>query len=172
MNPSFLLSRSNRAWLPWLLRAFLLAGLLPSPASAQELGPLFFTPEQRQELDRQRESGLSSLSSPSGQNEISGDATPANPAPPMLSIDGVVTRSSGKRTVWINGVAQDGQGGQESDQGVTTTTEHENPGAIIVQPEDGPTAHAKVGDTLNRNTGETTGLLGAGQIHIKVLPSR
>ncbi|GHU03270.1 hypothetical protein FACS1894158_01300 [Betaproteobacteria bacterium] len=151
MNPSFLF-RANRAW---PLCAFLLAGLFSSsPAPTQELGPLFFTPEHRQELDRQRESGLS------GQKEISGDLTPANPT---LSIDGVVTRSSGRRTVWVNGVAQ---------EGVTTITKRENPGAIIVQPEDGPAAHAKVGDTVDLNTGETTGLLGGGQIHIKVRPSR
>jgi hypothetical protein len=159
MNPSFLF-QPNRAW---RLRAFLLVvlvGILSSPAPAQELGPLFFTPEQRQELDRQREFSLS------GQNEISGDLAPANPT---LSIDGVVTRSSGKRTVWINNIAQDGQ---ESDQSVTTITKRENPGAVIVQPEDGPATHAKVGDTVNRNTGETTDLLGGGQIHIKTLPSR
>jgi hypothetical protein len=156
MTPSFPF-QPDRAW---PLCAFLLAGLLPSPAPAQELGPLFFTPEQRQELDRQREFGLS------GQNEISRDATTINPT---LTIDGVVTRSSGKRTVWINGVAQDGQ---ESDQGVTTITKRENPGAIIVQPGDGPATHANIGDTVNRNTGETTGLLGGGQIHIKALPSR
>ena len=57
-------------------------------ASADGLGRLFFTPERRQELDRRRQSPLP----PSN----AADSTAA------YRIDGVVTRSSGKRTVWIN----------------------------------------------------------------------
>jgi hypothetical protein len=156
MNPSF----PFRPDCAWLLCVLLLAGLLPSPAFAQELGPLFFTPERRQELDRQREFNIPE------QTEISEDPIPIDP---MLTIDGVVTRSSGKRTVWINGIAQDGQ---ETEQGVTVTPNRKNPGRVVVQPEGGPAARASVGDTINRNTGETTDLLGGGRIHIKALPSR
>ncbi|GHU33949.1 hypothetical protein AGMMS50256_26870 [Betaproteobacteria bacterium] len=156
MNPSFFF----RSDCVWLLYALLLPGIIPSSVSAQELGPLFFTPEQRQELDRQREFG------PPGQQKISGDPTPIDPP---LTIDGVVTRSSGKRTVWINGVAQDGQ---ETVQGVTVTPNRKNPGMVVVQPEAGPAARASVGNTLNRNTGEISDLLGGGRIHIKALPSR
>ena len=47
---SRLILRSRRARLP----ALLLAAALAAPAATQELGRLFFTPERRQALDRQR----------------------------------------------------------------------------------------------------------------------
>jgi hypothetical protein len=145
MNPS----SPFRADCTGLLCALLLAGFFPSTAPAQELGPLFFTPERRQELDRQREFKLQQ------RQEISEEDQ-------MLTINGVVTRSSGKRTVWINGVALDAQAG-----GLAVTPNRKNPGTIVVQTEDGPGARANVGDTVNRNTGETSDLLGSGRILIK-----
>jgi hypothetical protein len=150
MNPFF----SFRPNYTWPLCALLLAGLLPAPAPAQELGPLFFTPERRQELDRQREFKLQE------RQEIPDED-------PMLTINGVVTRSSGKRTVWINGVAQDAQAG-----GVAVTLNRKNPGTVVVQTEDGPATRANVGDTVNRNTGEASDLLGGGRIHIKIAPPK
>ena len=120
------------------------------PVPAQELGRLFFTPERREALDRQRQFKVpESL-------EV--------PADPTLTINGVVTRSSGKRTVWINGTAQeDGR----ADGGLAVTPSRGNPGQVVVQPEDGPTARVGVGDTVNRNTGDAAGLLGEGSIHIR-----
>jgi hypothetical protein len=139
----------------WPLCAFLLFGLLPSPAPAQELDRLFFTPERRQALDRQRQSKLQE------HQEI--------PEDPTLTIEGVVTRSSGKRTVWINGVAQNDR---DSASGVVVAPNRANPGVIIVLPESGPATQASVGDTVNRNTGEVTDLLQGGRIDIKTLPIR
>ena len=92
----------------------------------QELGRLFLTPERRQALDRQRQFNIQE------QKEI--------PADPTLTINGLVTRDSGKRTIWINGMAQ-----------------HER---------DTQTA-ARVGDTINRTTGETSDLLRGGRISIR-----
>ena len=117
------------------------------PVPAQELGRLFFTPERREALDRQRQFKVpESL-------EV--------PADPTLTINGVVTRSSGKRTVWINGTAQeDGH----TDSGLAVAPSRGNPGQVLVQPEDGPTSRVGVGDTVNRNTGETTTLLQGGRI--------
>ena len=141
---------SRRPQAARLLCALLLAAALPAPAAAQELGRLFFTPERREALDRQRQFNLPE------RREI--------PEDPTLTIDGVVTRSSGKRTVWINGVAQnDGR----TDSGLAVAPSRTNPGQIVVRPEDGPTARAGVGDTVNRNTGETADLLGGGSIRIQ-----
>jgi hypothetical protein len=131
--------------------ALLLATALPMPAAAQELGRLFFTPEQRRALDRQREFNLVE------RGEIAEE--------PALTIDGVVTRTSGRHTVWINGVAYD-------DEDVPVTPGRANPGRIAVRLPDGPDAEAGVGDTVNRNTGETAGLLGDGQIRIQTVPRR
>lgn len=61
-----------------------------TPSSgATELGRLFFTPEQRAQL----ESGL--------QPNVE---TPDRPR--VLSVSGIVQKHGGERTVWINGVAQ------------------------------------------------------------------
>ena len=73
-----------------LLCVFMLAALLGQTAGAEEtsgqLGRLFFTPERRQNLDRLRQLNIQE------QQEIPEDTA--------LTINGVVTRSSGKRTVW------------------------------------------------------------------------
>ena len=133
-----------------LLLGALLLTLTSLPAPAQELGRLFFTPERREALDRQRQ-----FKAPENL-EIPDD--------PTLTINGVVTRSSGKRTVWINGTAQeDGH----ADSGLVVAPSRGNPGQVLVQPEDGPTARVGVGNTVNRNTGESADLLGEGSIHIR-----
>ena len=64
--------------------------LMATPlANAEELGRLFYTPEQRAQLDA----------------EHARNTTPAD-SPNVMSIDGIVQRHGGERTVWINGVPQ------------------------------------------------------------------
>ena len=57
---------------------------MPCATTAEELGRLFFTPERRQQLDHQRQFNIEERSKV--------------PEDPTLTINGVVTRSSGKRT--------------------------------------------------------------------------
>lgn len=59
---------------------------LPGKAAAEPLGRLFFTPERRAVLERQRQTG-------SSEQEIFGTA---------LTLDGIVAGPDGKATVWIN----------------------------------------------------------------------
>lgn len=133
-----------------LLGTLLFVSAFCPPAQADdELGRLFFTPERRQALDRQRELNI--------------QETQVIPEDPTLTINGVVTRSSGKQTTWINGVAQN----ENDASGITVTTNRKTPGKVIVQPNDRPASKANVGDTINRNTGETSDLLGDGQIGIR-----
>ena len=133
-----------------LLGTLLFVSAFCPPAQADdELGRLFFTPERRQALDRQRELNI--------------QETQVIPEDPTLTINGVVTRSSGKQTTWINGVAQN----ENDTSGITVTTNRKTPGKVIVQPNDRPASKANVGDTINRNTGETSDLLGDGQIGIR-----
>jgi len=135
------------------LLATLIVGLAVCPlASAEdELGRLFFTPERRQHFDRLRQFNIQQ------KEEI--------PADPTLTINGVVTRSSGKRTVWVNGVAQNER---EAQSGATITPNRKDPGKVVVDTGEAPPAAARVGDTVNRTTGEATGLLGGGRIGVKV----
>jgi hypothetical protein len=122
------------------------------PAAAQEssdLGRLFFTPERRQLLDRQRELNIEA------QQDVPDD--------PTLVINGVVSRSSGKRTVWINGVPQNDNA---TPSGVSVVPRRGAPGRVIVQTSEGEIEDAVVGDSLNRNTGESTDILDGGSIRI------
>jgi hypothetical protein len=77
----------NRYSFPFLLLTLL--GLLPA-AQAGELGRLFFTPQQRQQLEFQE---TSSNSSDSGRRNY-------------IIVNGVVQKQGGNRTVWINGTEQ------------------------------------------------------------------
>ena len=133
----------------WLCAVTLLTALCPAASAEEELGRLFFTPERRQALDRQRQFNIEEK-----PQEIPEDAT--------FTINGVVTRSSGKRTVWINGVAQNDN---ERPSGVTIIPNRKAPGKVIVQPNDAPVGNARVGETVNRNTGEATDLLNGGSIY-------
>src|SRR5512141_1580820 len=65
----------------------------PARANAEELGRLFFTPQQRQDLDRRRVT-----------NRAEEEAPQIKEGP--LTLDGHVQRSSGKTATWINGVPQ------------------------------------------------------------------
>lgn len=145
MRDSYLPPRMQRPLLVFLL----LAAFTPIPAGSEELGRLFFTPERREMLDRQRQFNIQE------RKEI--------PEDPTLTINGVVTRSSGKRTLWINGVAQDET---NIGSGAAVTPNRANPGKVVVQPEGAPAARASVGDAVNRNTGESTDILGGGKILI------
>ncbi len=137
-----------------ILAALTLTALLAPPVAAQEssneLGRLFFTPERRQILDRQRQ-----------QNTQQEQDTSADPS---LTINGIVTRSSGKRTAWINDRPLHEN---EIQSEVILVPNRKEPGRIIVQASESPAAKARVGETVNRNTGESSDLLEGGQIDIR-----
>ncbi|MDD5299121.1 MAG: hypothetical protein PHD65_01350 [Gallionella sp.] len=72
-------------------------GLSVTPLSnAEELGRLFFTPEQRAQLEQDK-----------SQSTDSGDSHR------VLTVNGIVQKHGGARTVWINGIAQPAAGGDE-----------------------------------------------------------
>jgi hypothetical protein len=73
-----------------MLALLLLAG--SGHAAADGLGRLFFSPEQRAELDRQRLLARER----EGQPET----------PPLPRLTGEVRRSSGRRTLWLDGRPQ------------------------------------------------------------------
>lgn len=134
-----------------LLIAVLLSGVLSPAASAEEaLGRLFFTPERRQALDRQRQLNIQDV------KQVNED--------PALTINGMVTRSSGKSTSWVNGAAQNEN---EMSGSAVVVPRGNDAGKVEVQGGELPTATARVGETVNRNTGEAADLLGGGQISIR-----
>ncbi|MBL8502850.1 MAG: hypothetical protein JNL78_05385 [Rhodocyclaceae bacterium] len=136
------------------LPGILLAGLLTvaaaaPPAAAEELGRLFFTPERRTALDRQRQ-----LNIREAQPVIEG-AT--------LSVSGVVQRSSGKTTAWVNNTPQD----ESSEGAVRVQVDRANPASATVAAGEESPARLKVGEAINRATRETTSGVGEGRISVK-----
>jgi len=113
---------------------------LPSP-----LGRLFFTPEKRLALEHQRLSNIQETQTLEGA---------------IMSLDGIVQRSSGKSTVWINGHAQDEH--EAARTGVTVRLTPKNPGQAQLSPGEESPTQLKVGEAINRATGERNDHLGGG----------
>jgi len=114
------------------------------------LGRLFFTPERRSALERQRQYNIRESQAMEGET---------------LSINGVVLRSGGKKTYWVNGHAQNDD---NTSSGVTIMTNRKNPGRAKVTTTDGePMADLSVGETINLSTKEKQTGIGNGSLSIK-----
>lgn len=130
--------------------------LLSEAAMAQHdysgLGRLFFTPERRAALERQRQLNIQEVRTIEGAT---------------LRLDGIVKRSGGKSTVWINGNPQSENEIQRS--GVNVQLLPSKPGSALIAPGDEPATRLKVGEIVNRATGERDTRLGSGTV---VTPNR
>ena len=89
-------STLRRFMASWLALLSLCTGG-PSLAASAELGRLFYTPAQRVQLDSARAHHVTQFVS---------QTKPASPPP--LRYDGVVIRSDGQTTRWVDGKAQAG----------------------------------------------------------------
>ncbi len=121
------------------LAALLALASASGPAQAAGLGRLFFTPEQRRGRDRQ--AGLEDSAT--------------------LVINGVMRRSDGKATVWINGAPQ-----ALSHSKIHVLLSPRNPARITLGIAGGITARLRVGESLDRATGERRSGLAGGSIAI------
>ena len=146
-------SRPRRKAAGIALASWLLLGAWSAGTADEALGRLFFSPERRQQLDRQRES-----------NTLDKQQSDAEPG---LTIDGVVTRSGGKSTVWIN---RNPQREKEPGSNLQVTPGRGNPAQVIVRANGSPVVSARVGDTIDRETGQTRELLDAGQLRVQSVP--
>jgi len=114
----------------------------PAAATAEELGRLFFTPQQRQDLDRRR-----------ATNRAEEEAPQIKEGP--LTLDGHVQRSSGKTATWINGVPQ------------YDSHASRDPARITVVPNEGePGVSLKIGQIYERMSGEVRDNLQGGEIKV------
>jgi hypothetical protein len=112
-----------------LIVGALLLAVATGPAAAQEtLGRLFFTEQQRQDLDRRRQANIQ-------------EATVVVDS--LVTVNGQVSRSSGKSTTWINGVPQ------------TSTKRPHDPAKVTLPGGEGePSVTVKIGQTLDKARGE------------------
>ncbi len=134
-------------------------GASSAAIAAEALGRLFFTPEERQRLDRERQH-------PDEARARAGST---------IVINGVVARSSGKRTIWVNGAAQhDG----DTAGGVVVTTRREDPASIsVATATPGPSgvagrAKIRVGGSINLETAQAADLVAGGRIEARPRPER
>lgn len=117
----------------------LLLLLALTPAQGAELGRLFFTPAQRAALDNARKQNI--------RIEVGGDAgQPAVPVPQNISVNGLVQRSDGKSTVWLNHRAITEQ--QKTSGGVNITPSRKDHRVKLTVPESGRSVEIKVGQTV------------------------
>ena len=129
------------------VRALLVLLLIaPSLGNAQELGRLFFTPEQREALDARRKARVPDK--PAAAIVVS----------PTTRVDGFVKRSGGPSTVWVNGEAlPEGSG----------DAPRIAPSMSVSVGEGGRRTALKPGEVLDRGTGEVRDLIGDGEIRIQ-----
>ncbi|MGH8747391.1 MAG: hypothetical protein ACREUK_13000, partial [Burkholderiales bacterium] len=133
-----------------------LAGILLAAASAaaaaQERGRLFFTPEQRAELDARRKARV-----------------PDKPAAvliesPSTTLDGYVKRSNGKSTLFLNG--EPITEGADAQRAQVIPSRDDPTRAAIEVGEGGRRIPLRVGESLDRGTGEVSDVIGKGEIDI------
>ena len=111
-------------------------------APAQELGRLFLTPQQRQDLDRRR-----------ATNRAEEEAPQISEGP--LTLEGHLQRSSGRTATWINGVPQ------------YNSHASRDPARIMVVPNQGePGVSLKIGQIYERTSGEVRDNLQGGEITV------
>ncbi len=127
-----------------------------APAFADDLGRLFLTPEQRATLDARRKARI-----------------PDKPATvvvesPVTRVDGLVTRGSGKSTVWVNGEPIP-EGSQP--EGLRVTSRPSDSARILVNVgENNNQVDLKIGQAFDRDTGEVRNLLKGGEIRVNPPP--
>lgn len=129
------------------LAALSSAAVCQTPPAAP-LGRLFLHPDARLQLERQRQ-----LNFQEARSLAAGS----------VRLDGVVVRSSGQSTVWIN---QQPVADNDPGQGVAAATSRQHPGQAVLTIGDAAPAELKVGATLDRATRETADGLAGGGIRV------
>ena len=123
---------------------FALAAASPPAGAADDLGRLFFTPEQRQALDARRKARVP-------------DKPAAVVVSPTVRLDGYVKRSGGKSTVWVNGEAVDSPARLPASSAARVTVSAGDGGRPV---------NLKPGETLDRGNGEVSDVIGGGTIRV------
>jgi hypothetical protein len=135
-----------------LVVAALALGGIANTVGAQEIGRLFFTPEQRALLDARRRARV-----------------PDRPAAavvtsPTTKLDGYVKRSGGRSTVWVNGEALSEGSGDAPRIGSSAE------GRVSLPIGEGRRAGLKPGEVIDRGTGEVRDVIGDGEIRVRRSP--
>lgn len=125
-------------------------GVPPIAEAAEPLGRLFFSPERRASLERQRQANVQQTQTLQGA---------------VMSLDGTVRRSSGHDTVWVSGMPQYHR---DVGTGVTVGVRPGDPAEAVLTASDEVPARLKVGESINRATREKNDGLGGGVVRKSV----
>jgi hypothetical protein len=131
------------------LAAAIVSGLAAAQApkpGAEPLGRLFFTPAQRAQLDVARKQRARTALA----TETTEEATAA-PTPQTITYDGVVQRSDGKSTVWIN--SRPAHEKESASGGVIVGRVRANGGVSLQIPQSGRTVNLKPGQSVELLSG-------------------
>lgn len=130
-----------------------LLGAAPqASAQEQQLGRLFFTPEQRAALDARRKARI-----PDKPAAVTVES-------PITRVDGQVLRSGGRSTVWVNG--EPAPEGVEP-EGLRIKSGRSDPGHVSVTlGESARKFDLRVGEKLDRGSGEVHDVIGDGRIKV------
>jgi hypothetical protein len=135
--------------------SLVLASGISYETQAQELGRLFFTPDQRSALDARRKARVPDR--PTATTTVS----------PTTRLDGYVQRSGGRSTVFINGDAV-----LEGTADAPVVDPQRHGGRLPVPAgEGGPRVDLRPGETLDRGTGQVRDVLGEDG-RIQAVPAR
>ena len=155
--------------------AVILGVITPGFIYAEDLGRLFLTPEERVQLERARHPPPAVVAVPAptppivdanlpppvdelGADQILPDAPPPNVPP--ITVNGVVMRSNGQSTAWVNG--QNTQDGDFSADNIRVGAPRGGR-VTIVTPEHLPDVQLKPGQTYDPSTNTIVDVSGATQ---------
>jgi hypothetical protein len=117
----------------------------PAAAEGSSLGRLFYTPEQRASLDEMRRRP---------QRAVQEEQAAMPPAPEYVTLNGVVRRSDGTTTVWLNDKQVRGRQSEEGLRIASTKRPGTPSGVTVVIPQTGNVVDLKVGQQLDVTSGE------------------
>lgn len=123
-----------------VLLPIVLCATLCANAAEEPIGRLFFTPQQRSQLDRLRQSN-------------GGPVDAADPDSRIITVNGLVRRSSGKDTAWINSAARDAR--DAAAVGATGRAARGTPGVAVELPS-GKRLSLKAGQTYDPASGRVS----------------
>ncbi len=129
-----------------LIMAVLLVGAaIPALGQEPSLGRLFLTPDQRAALDNARRNRIRAEAL-----AAAADKKPKIPLARTVTINGVVNRSDGEATVWVNGQPTDG----ETADGMRVVVAPGSDSSIVLrEPEKGRRIRLKVGQRADLLSG-------------------
>ena len=136
-----------------LLRPSALALILvltAAGAQAAPLGRLFFTPERRTALERQRQLNIQ-------------EKTQETVEVSSVHLNGVVRRAGNKTTVWVNGRPQQVD---NANAGISVRPSSRDVDRVNIRVGEESSSSLRVGETLNRATQEMSDGLAGGQIQV------